>query len=244
LGGEEIVSEDATYNIAASEDIVGPIYPILQAEDGEILDGNHRLLADPNWPRQVIHTTSDKKKLLIRVHANDQRRDVPKEEKEQWVANARKLLQKDGAKGTQVEIAKFLGFTTMWVSKYDKEPIQKQNHHVEEKVKHRLTSVPAPTINIPTSKEQLMQAIREPPPLTPLQKMAAEMVPMAAKAIEMNMEAEKTVRNSPAAKKIQLQGLQAHIEDLINSDVLVCPKGHAGELVWSCCGLSWRDSIK
>ena len=65
--------------------------------------------------------------LKVRVAAQ-YRREVPVEEKKAWIKECRKLLQEKGKDGTQQEIAEILGLSVQWVSKYDDEPIQRQDH--------------------------------------------------------------------------------------------------------------------
>lgn len=77
--------------------------------------------------------------LRLKVHLNLIGREISGEEKGEWVKEARRLLQERGFKGTQKEIAKALGLSIQWVSKYDPNPIQHQEHRLGEKVPHRGT---------------------------------------------------------------------------------------------------------
>lgn len=102
---------------------VGQIYPVLKAKNGEIIDGFHRKRVDPNWKEEIIPTDDPLVILKIRV-ATQYRRDVPANEKAEWVKECRKILQERGQEGTQQEIAKALGASQQWVSKYDPNPVQ------------------------------------------------------------------------------------------------------------------------
>ncbi|MEM0095798.1 MAG: helix-turn-helix transcriptional regulator [Candidatus Bathyarchaeia archaeon] len=67
----------------------------------------------------VVEVKDELEALLVRVHANIMRREIPVEEKQEWVREARRILQKRGLKGTQKEIAEALGVSESWVRKYD-----------------------------------------------------------------------------------------------------------------------------
>lgn len=115
------------YNLWSSVKTVGEIYPVIKDQYGNILDGRHRKKVNPNWKETAVEVKDELEALLIRVHANIMRREVSVEEKQEWVREARRILQARGMKGTQEEIAKVLGLSQRWVSKYDLEPYQKHN---------------------------------------------------------------------------------------------------------------------
>jgi len=127
-------------DLAASERAVGQIYPVVKDADGNIIDGFHRKRVNPNWKEVQLPVKDRLEALKIRVHLNLFRRKVGEDEKSGWVAEARRLLQERGLKGTQDEIAKALGVSQPWVSKYDPEPIQPNKPHAsEQKVLRRNT---------------------------------------------------------------------------------------------------------
>lgn len=111
-------------DLKRSEQAIGQIYPVLLNTQGEIIDGSHRKRANPNWKEITLQVNSGIESIKLRIHLNLMRRDIPKGEKEDWILQTRKLLQEEGKKGTQKEIAEALGMTQPWVSKYDVEPIQ------------------------------------------------------------------------------------------------------------------------
>jgi len=111
-----------------SKENVGQIFPVIKDQHGKILDGFHRKRIDPNWKETMVTVENDLQGLLIRVHSNILRRKVDEKEKQDWVKEARKILQFMGQKGTQEEIAKALGMSQPWVALYDLEPTQLQNH--------------------------------------------------------------------------------------------------------------------
>jgi len=112
-------------DLEKSEKTVGQIYPVLKDKNGKIIDGFHRKRVNPDWKEEKVDTDDPLRILQIRV-ACQYRRGVPKEEKQEWVNNCRKILQERGLQGTQQEIADAFGLTQQWVSKYDSEPTQKQ----------------------------------------------------------------------------------------------------------------------
>jgi len=106
-------------DLAISKKVVGEIYPVIKDQYGNILDGKHRKAVDPNWKETVVEVRDELEALLVRVHANIMRREIPIEEKQEWVREARRILQKRGLRGTQKEIADALGVSRQWVAKYD-----------------------------------------------------------------------------------------------------------------------------
>lgn len=114
--------------LQSSESQVGQIFPVIKDQYGNILDGFHRKRTNPNWRETTIQVKDKLHALRIRVHANILRREVERKEKQLWVSETRKVLQESGLKGTQEEIADALGMSQPWVSLYDIEPTQKQDH--------------------------------------------------------------------------------------------------------------------
>ena len=111
-------------DLAASERAVGQIYPVVKDAEGNIIDGFHRKRVNPNWKEVQLPVKDRLEALKIRVHLNLFRRKVGEDEKSGWVAEARRLLQERGLKGTQKEVAEALAVSRTWVTKYDPAPIQ------------------------------------------------------------------------------------------------------------------------
>ena len=95
-------------SLGESKDIAGQIIPVIKDQNGNILDGFHRKRVDPNWKETIVNVKNPAQALIIRVHSNILRREVEREEKEQWVEEVRRIIQGQGNKGTQKEIALFL----------------------------------------------------------------------------------------------------------------------------------------
>lgn len=91
---EESPSE---YNLEQSEKGIGQLYPILEAKDGEIIDGFHREATDKNWKRVVLeHIDTEEKKLIARLVANYHRRDIPDEEIAEFINRLAEIYRKRG----------------------------------------------------------------------------------------------------------------------------------------------------
>jgi hypothetical protein len=115
-------------DLKKSKAAVGQIYPVLLDKHGKIIDGYHRKRVDPNWKEERLNVEDPLEILKIRVNAQ-YRREVPFEEKAQWVKDCRKLLREKGLKGTQEDVAEALGLSRQWVTKYDEEPVQPNKPH-------------------------------------------------------------------------------------------------------------------
>ena len=85
------------YDLSKSEKGIGQLYPILEAKDGEIIDGFHREKADKNWKRvRLEHIDTEEKKLLARLIANFHRRQsVGKRRKNGLIALQKSTRNKD-----------------------------------------------------------------------------------------------------------------------------------------------------
>jgi hypothetical protein len=97
----EISSSDQNqdYDLKSSEKVVGQLYPVLKAADGEILDGCHRVQSDPSWKAIVLETiNTPEEKLLARLIANFHRRSVPTEEKSAWLNQLAQIYRNNGFK--------------------------------------------------------------------------------------------------------------------------------------------------
>lgn len=85
------------YDLKKSEKGIGQLYPILKSKDGKIIDGYHRQASDPNWKSMTLPEIDTEEKLLIaRAVSNWHRREVPKEEKAEWINGLAEIYQKQG----------------------------------------------------------------------------------------------------------------------------------------------------
>jgi len=87
------------YDLKGSTALIGYLYPVLKAKDGDILDGFHRAEADSSWKSETLeYIDSEEKKLAARLIANFHRRRVSREEKAKWINNLAELYNKQGLK--------------------------------------------------------------------------------------------------------------------------------------------------
>lgn len=86
------------YDLKKSEK-VGQLYPVLVDAKGNVIDGFHRLEADPKWRTEEHPEINTEEKLLVaRCVANWHRRQVSREEKEKWIAELARIYEKEGLK--------------------------------------------------------------------------------------------------------------------------------------------------
>jgi hypothetical protein len=92
------VIEMSEFDLKKSEKI-GQLYPVLVDAKGNVIDGFHRLEADPNWRREKLSEIDTEEKLHVaRCVANWHRREVPREEKEEWINGLAKIYKEQGLK--------------------------------------------------------------------------------------------------------------------------------------------------
>jgi len=74
------------------------LYPVLLDEKGkEVIDGEHRLKANPKWKKIKVPGIRTEKDLLVaRMVANLCRREISSEEKKHWINDLAKILQGEG----------------------------------------------------------------------------------------------------------------------------------------------------
>jgi len=78
---------------------VGQLYPVLVDAKGNVIDGVHRLEADPKWRIEKLPEIDTEEKLLVaRCVANWHRRQVLREEKEEWINSLARIYKKQGLK--------------------------------------------------------------------------------------------------------------------------------------------------
>jgi hypothetical protein len=127
LGGERLETPEiraqrqAISNIKNSAGFVGRLYPVLVDKHGEIIDGRHRLKADPSWPTvEVKNVDSEERRLIARLVANVCRREVSSTEKTEILRNLGRLYLKQGLHPNQLakEISQKTGMSYRWVMKY------------------------------------------------------------------------------------------------------------------------------
>lgn len=102
------------YDLKASKEIVGTLYPILKDAWGNIIDGFHRQRVDPKWPSiKLRHITDPVQLNMARLIANVCRREVPAQEKSELLGQIAKLTG-----WTPKQIAEALPMKKSWVYQY------------------------------------------------------------------------------------------------------------------------------
>jgi site-specific DNA-methyltransferase (adenine-specific) len=117
LAEEEFAALEADIKVNGVQD------PVWEDENGKVLDGNHRLLIDPNAPRRRVPpgmTDAEKEAFVFRCNFN--RRNLSPEQKSEtrrkMKATAFRLRAGDKKKWTQAAIARALGVTRQCVEKW------------------------------------------------------------------------------------------------------------------------------
>jgi len=89
---KEMVEEENVFDLKGSTKFIGPLYPGLIDNQGRVIDANHRLRADPNWPMVIMkNIDTDLKYHVAKLVANYCHRKVPPEELREDLVNIAKL---------------------------------------------------------------------------------------------------------------------------------------------------------
>jgi len=113
-----VIDKELVDRLRASKLKVGPIYPVLVDKEGEVIDGEHRLAADPNWPKwKLTWVDTEELRLAIREQVNTLRRVVSFQERKKELTKLAELIKERAPdKATVVsEVAKATGFTERYV---------------------------------------------------------------------------------------------------------------------------------
>lgn len=98
----------------------GVLHAVVVDEEGNVLDGRHRLKIDPKAPRKVIRGLSPAEKEAFVFRCNFMRRNLSPEQKREahtrMKATASRLREEDARKWTQKRVAAALGVAQQTVS--------------------------------------------------------------------------------------------------------------------------------
>jgi hypothetical protein len=84
------------YDLTESRRSVRELYPVLLDAHGNVIDGYHRLRADPEWRTETLeHIRTPTQLVLARIIANTHRRSVSREEREEQINELAKCLQEN-----------------------------------------------------------------------------------------------------------------------------------------------------
>lgn len=145
-----------------SAEKVGKLYPILEDSNGNIIDGQHRLEADENWPKiRLDNVKTEKESIIIRLIGNVCRRIVPTKEKTEMLDQLGSILFQEGFKPGEIadNITEVTGMSYRWVVKYlpDKYKDSTQSNRRKGAVSdaHRATRFLAEVIDPPKTTQGL-----------------------------------------------------------------------------------------
>ncbi|MGP8123262.1 MAG: hypothetical protein ACLP8B_22395 [Xanthobacteraceae bacterium] len=108
-------------DLKVSASLLGKLYPVLIDKRGRIIDGKHRLKADPNWFKVMVPgVESDEHLLLLRLVSNVCRRNVPSSEKTEMLDELGQLYLEEGVPRNELvkKIVQKTGMSYRWVMKY------------------------------------------------------------------------------------------------------------------------------
>ncbi|MBS7635710.1 cupin domain-containing protein [Candidatus Bathyarchaeota archaeon] len=123
------------YELRKSREFIGELYPVLLDASGKfVIDGVHRLKANPNWRAERLENIKDQKQVLVaRIIANLCRREVPILERCMMFENLAwylKEVEKLDSSNIAKEISRLTGVAYRTVCRYlpekykDKDKVQ------------------------------------------------------------------------------------------------------------------------
>jgi hypothetical protein len=104
-----------------SSERIGQLYPILVDKYGHIIDGEHRLVANPNWKKVTLeHINTEKDLLVARIACNTIRRNATSREKTELLEKLGQMCINEGTPVGKVayELMYQTGMSYRWVAKY------------------------------------------------------------------------------------------------------------------------------
>ena len=101
------------------------LYPVLMDKKGNMIDGDHRLRADPNWKTEIVEGVETEEDLLIaRLIANTNRRRVSGKERSESINRLAEIYMEQGYKsvltGNEIvkKIMEVTGWSQVWVNSF------------------------------------------------------------------------------------------------------------------------------
>jgi len=122
-----------------SSDRVGQLYPILIDHFGQIIDGEHRSKANPNWRRvKLDHIKTEKDLFIARIACNTIRRNATSREKTELLEKLGQICINEGTPIGKVvyELMYQTGMSYRWVAKYLPKRF-KDNKRVHQRVRKK-----------------------------------------------------------------------------------------------------------
>ena len=107
--------EFSNENLAKTKDDE-ELYPVLVAEDGEVLDGKHRVEAKPSWHKKTVQAKTRLDKIVVRLKAHYRRR-IPQSETQALIAEAALELEKKGTLKEEIckDLVKILPYNENYI---------------------------------------------------------------------------------------------------------------------------------
>ncbi len=87
--------EISVNSLKKSIEKVGELYPVLENQNGKILDGDHRVQSNPKHQRKLVQTKNRAEEIMVRLHAHH-RRIVPQEETRALLVELAQEIEKEG----------------------------------------------------------------------------------------------------------------------------------------------------
>jgi hypothetical protein len=118
---KKVTEEHEVSDLRHSSKIIGKLYPVLLDADGNIIDGQHRLAADSDWPAvRLFRIRSERERLLARLISNACRRTMSAKEKREMLERLGEIYIAEGERRGRLayRIAEETGMTYRWVMKY------------------------------------------------------------------------------------------------------------------------------
>jgi hypothetical protein len=112
-----------------SAEQIGRLYPVLVDKDGEIIDGHHRLRADPHWPvMKLENVKTDEQRLIARLITNVCRRMVSASEKKEILKKLYYFYLEKGIEPSKIvrKITERTGMSYRWVMMYLPEKLKQR----------------------------------------------------------------------------------------------------------------------
>ena len=84
-------------DLERSEKTIGQLYPVLRDARGRVIDGYHRLDANPNWKSVTLDNVKTKEdRLIVSAHVNLGRRNISSSEREEIVNALAEIYYQQG----------------------------------------------------------------------------------------------------------------------------------------------------
>lgn len=90
-------------DLAESEQIVGQLYPVLRAKNGDVIDGKSRTRVNKEWKSITLDISTKEEKLIATAHANLGRRTTTTDERADYVNSLAKLYVEMGLEVDHVQ---------------------------------------------------------------------------------------------------------------------------------------------